>query len=218
MEVNVCIPVLNRYDLLVKCIHSAERGAVKPERYWIYDNGNKFNLEDYKDIAEKITIFSPGLNRGTAKSWNWFINNIPEFRVVCNDDVEFYEDTIEILLAAYTQDAVIYPAGVPSANSFSCYVLPDKVVELVGLFDEMISPNYAYFEDNDYHRRMIKEGIELRGIAGCRIDHSNSSTLQRFTSLERRRHHNNFSRARTNYVRKWGGTPGEEKFDTPYNI
>jgi GT2 family glycosyltransferase len=215
MRVTICIPTLNRYDLLEKCIGSLKNSTIKPDGVFLIDNGGKY--EERANVHIPISVHTPKENMGVAASWNWFMKNVPEKRIICNDDITFFEDTLEVLLKADNGESVFFPAGAPAANSFSCFLIPDKVIEIVGFFDETISPGYAYFEDNDYHRRMILENIELLGVPNCRIGHKNSSTLNAFTGKQRKEHHVKFGAAARNYAKKWGGSVGNEKYKTPYN-
>ena len=43
--ISLCVPVLNRYDLLVKLLESAEAGDIKPDKYYIVDNGKKLKRD-----------------------------------------------------------------------------------------------------------------------------------------------------------------------------
>ncbi len=94
--------------------------------------------------------------------------------------------------------------------------MPNNIVNSVGLFDEWISPNYGYFEDNDYHRRMKLLGFDIRPIESAGVIHVGSSTLKNFSPYEEKIHHERFRAARDRYIQKWGGLPGEEKFLTPF--
>jgi GT2 family glycosyltransferase len=214
-EVNICVPTLNRYDMLTYMIISLKESTVPVDRVHIIDNGNRINLKPILKHDIKIRAVAFGHNIGVAASWNWFCENVNEHRIICNDDVEFYPDTIEKMIDAYDENFLTYPNGIPSANSFSCYMLPDKIYSDVGGFDINISPNYAYFEDNDYHRRMRVKGYDIKGIPDCQLGHKGSSTLK-FLPKEYG-HHERFRIAQKNYVKKWGGMPGKEKFNTPYD-
>jgi GT2 family glycosyltransferase len=203
----------------VKALQSAERGILVPDKYFIIDNGGRFERNDfYNSLGDRLEVVNYGQNLGVAGSWNKIIQCTSEIRIISNDDVEFFDDTIKLLVDYFVTDAVIYPAGIPAANSFSCYVIPDNVVEKVGYFDEKISPNYGYFEDNDYYRRMLMNGIHLIGIGNCRLGHSGSSTLNGFIGAEQRNHHLKFKTAEKNYVRKWGGVPGKETLTVPREL
>lgn len=210
------IPVLNRYDLLKISIESAERGNLKPAKYLIIDNGGKFQYDEfYTSLGDRLEIKSYGENLGVAGSWNKICENTSDIRIICNDDVVFFEDTIQNLVRKFDENMVVFPAGIIAANAFSCFIIPDNVLKLVGYFDARISPGYAYFEDNDYHRRMILKNISLIGVSDCMLEHSPSSTLKNFTSSQEREHHRRFKIAQDNYKRKWGGLPGHEDRTEP---
>lgn len=216
MDVNLCIPTLNRYDLIVKCLKSAEAGTLKPVHYFIIDNGTKLTMKDLpQDILDKISLIKPKFNIGVAKSWNWFLDNVEDHILISNDDIEFYEDSIEKLMSGYDENFSIYPAE--GATSFACMSFPRKIINDVGHFDESLSPFYAYFEDNDYHWRMRLKGYDIKDIAGCKVKHVNSGTMKKYTPLEIDMHHIKFREAQARYIAKWGALPPKEKYDVPYN-
>jgi GT2 family glycosyltransferase len=215
MEVSICVPVLKRYDMLIKLIESIEVGHFKPTRYVIVDNGTKIDNYQLPKIAGEYFIQRPGLNAGVAGSWNFFINNFPDIRIICNDDIVFQPDAIENFVNQFDENYMMCPM---LANAFSCFMLPDKVVKLVGLFDEKISPNYGYFEDDDYSRRMSLLGINLKLTNNVRVWHHKSSTLESYTSAERDDHNRRFNIARSNYNKKWGGIPRHETLETPRQL
>lgn len=222
MKLHICIPTLNRYDLLAKLIESIHKSDLLPEAIWIIDNGGHYIMDrlidfvDEKGIERHIVKF--GYNLGVAASWNWFIQHVPEARVIVNDDAEFFPDSLRLMLDAYDPNAIVYPAGSPAANSFSCFLIPDHVVECVGLFDERISPGWGYYEDRDYHYRMVLHGgLDLRGVPNCRLGHFGSATIKALSDGEMAFHNSKFSQATDTYLAKWGGLPHHEIYSTPYN-
>lgn len=138
---------------------------------------------------------------GVAESWNWFIENVPEERVICNDDVNFAPDSLERLVAT-KGDIVSAGCG------FSCFVIRDSCVRKIGLFDESISPGYGYYEDDDYMARLRRGGLHFASI-DCGVAHLVSQTLKSFTEAEMQEHHRKFHIARANFVSKWGMMPGD---------
>jgi len=211
-KVSVCIPTLTAYKELDNCIETIYASTKKVDDIYIIDNGRKLS----KKYGDNVHITRVTSNLGVAKSWNWFINNVPEIRIICNDDVQFYPEAIQTMLESYDENRLVYPNALNNMNSFSCFILPDKIVKDVGLFDETISPNYAYFEDNDYHRRMLLAGYDIKPCDAS-VGHVGSSTLKHFNKFMEEKHHPKFRLARSNYNRKWGGEPGKETFATPYN-
>jgi len=213
--VTLCIPVLNRYDLLVKCINSANNGSMKPDMICIIDNGcTNFHIDE-----DDIFVFHPNINIGVAASWNRFIQMTTGNRIIVNDDIEFNNDTIEKMVKKLEDidfTWVCRPFG--KLNGFSCFGINDAMVEKVGYFDESISPNYAYFEDNDYIYRMKLLGIREEDFdCGAEAGHLTSSTLKAFNNKQMAEHNIKFNIAQNNYIKKWGGLPGNEKYKTPYN-
>lgn len=181
-EINICVPTLNRYDLLDNLIESVTKSLVKVNKVFIIDNGNSIDTNYFcGKYGDLIKINSFGYNLGVAKSWNWFGKFVPQYRIITNDDIVFYPETIGCIIEHSLPDYITYPAMISNMNSFSCFLWNDDIIEKVGYFDETISPNYAYFEDNDYSHRMSKVGIGLNAAHNCPIEHSKSSTIKMFT-------------------------------------
>ena len=210
--INVCIPTLRRYDLLKKLIVSLERGSIKPDHYYIIDNGGGLKLNE----TPRTSIYKPGKNIGVSKSWNWFIKNVPESRLICNDDLIFSQNDLQKLIDNIIPMHITFPKSSGYLNIFSCFILNDDVVNKVGLFDESISPNYGYFEDNDYYRRMELLKVKFKAVLNCNINHVGSATLNSFNQDEKKDHDKRFKTAKANYIKKWGGMPKKETFSTPY--
>lgn len=218
---NVCIPTLNRYDKLKELIDSLTSGSRVPDGIYILDNGGRFDIELLPKLKEdqlKIIYKSTfGTNIGVAGSWNYFIRNVSDIRIICNDDIVFDYDALEQFEKQWSPEYMTWASGAYLTNAFSCFAIPDYVVNKIGFFDETISPNYAYFEDNDYFRRIQLSGMITPVPVLVNVKHSTSSTLKGFTAIEKKEHHRKFKIAKENYIKKWGGTPGNEKYLTPYN-
>ncbi len=199
--IHVCIPVLRRYDCLRDSLKSLERSTV-PYLVHVVDNGR--NDEKMREVGEfHCDVFTPERPLGVAESWNWFIKNIPEERVIVNDDVTFAPDSLERIVATKNDLAWSFEAG------FSCFLIRDACVDVVGLFDEAISPGYAYYEDEDYMMRVNGKGAKpplvTCGHVECGVLHVvQSQTLKAATRKELSEHHRKFMIARMNFAEKWG--------------
>jgi GT2 family glycosyltransferase len=66
---------------------------------------------------------------------------------------------------------------------YQTFVVGDKVVETIGLFDEGLHP--IYFEDNDFERRMNKAGLRVDRLP-LQLGHDNSSTINSDLKLNMR--------------------------------
>lgn len=204
--INVCVPVLKRYDLLRELLLSLKGSSVQPDAVHLIDNGrNVTGLHQATDGTLPLHLFHymiPPKQMGVAESWNWFIQNVPEDRVICNDDITFAADSLKKLTAS--------PADLVWAKGcgFSCFVIRDSCVRKLGLFDEEISPGYGYYEDEDYLQRLDGRGTREPSAAAreadCGIRHLHSSTLKAASHEELMEHHRKFKIAQNNYMRKWG--------------
>lgn len=205
------MPTLNSYSTLWKCVESINNSDIQVTSIQIIDNGG--NL--VHNGQSNVYIYKQSSNMGVAASWNFFIRNIPEIRIICNDDITFETNTIRTMVEGYTPNGLVFPTELGRENAFSCFLLSQNVIDHVGLFDEDISPNYAYFEDNDYAYRMSLMGF---GFSRCNanISHVGSSTLKNYNRASKDAHHKKFRLAEENYKKKWGGIPTSEIYTTPF--
>lgn len=205
--INVCVPVLRRYDLLANLLISLGSSSVKPDAVYIIDNGrcqDKLDAALRRSPVKNVFVDVPEANLGVAASWNRFLQQVPEERVIANDDVTFGPDSLRLLLASRAD--IVWAAG----EGFSCFVMRDSCIEKVGFFDETISPGYGYYEDDDFLQRLDGRGtkppIAVAQNVACGVGHSRSSTLAAATAFETMEHHRRFKIAQRNYMQKWGLT------------
>jgi len=216
--ITVCIPTLNRYDLLERLIESAEAGSVQPDKYLIVDNGGKFNSFG---SHPKVELYVPPRNIGVAASWNWLIRNSQEIRFICNDDIEFASNTLETIVKYFTDKCILFHTRFDRHNNdYSGFLISDYVFNLVGEFDESISPSYGYFEDNDYDFRIyrdfmsrIENGDSFPDYQGIPYEHERSSTIARFSAIQMKEHHEKFKIAKSNFKKKWNMLPDDLPYD-----
>jgi hypothetical protein len=203
VAINICVPVLKRYDLLRRMVQSAQAGNVKPDAYYIINNGRNHQrlMEALGDFDIDAKVHTPTVPKGVAESWNWFIDKVPEERVIVNDDIEFRPNSLELLLASKAD--IVWAKGC----GFSCFALRDSCVQKLGKFDEEISPGYGYYEDEDYLQRLDGRGTKPRNAEAeeveCGIIHHRSSTIEVATHAELMEHHLKFKIAQANYAKKW---------------
>lgn len=201
--INVCVPVLKRYDLLGELLKSLQGSTVDPI-VWIIDNGKDEGQlrAALGNLDTKAAVYTPASPMGVAESWNWFLRNVPEERIIANDDITFAHDSLEKLAASPAD--LIWAKGC----GFSCFVLRDACIAKIGFFDETISPGYGYYEDDDYLQRLDGRGTRDRSAEAdeveCGVVHLKSQTLAVSTPEEVAAHHRRFLIAQRNYMQKWG--------------
>lgn len=202
--ITICVPVVKRYDLLGDLVRSLTTSLMMPTALSIIDNGQRPDkIMEVMRVPLPINIYvhEPERPMGVAESWNWFIAHVREERIIANDDVTFSPESIQRIVE--TKGDFVSPLV---GEAFSCFLLRDSCVKKVGLFDETISPGYAYFEDCDYSGRMVEEGLRITHVdAG--VLHRRSQTLAARSEKEMLDHHRKFMIAQNNYIRKWGVLP-----------
>ena len=211
------VPVLNRYDLLVRMINSID---YEIEHLLVIDNG-RYRLDEQVPFWEAIwendfilndTVLHLPTNLGVAASWNLGIKCFPseEYWTITSADNQFMPGALEALDKASRPDALTLTADFPYYQAFS---VGEQLVQKVGLFDESIYP--IYFEDNDYERRVTHAGFDIVR-ADVKTKHDNSSTIkadEHFMSrnsvtfasnqryFENKKHNDDYSEGRWNLER-----------------
>ena len=169
----VIIPVLNRYDLLERCIESLE----DVETLIVIDNGD--GLPDYfldtiqmRMIAKRRYLWKMPANLGVATSWNLGIKATPHATgwLLLNSDAHFDAMAFHTM-ANDTERADVVQAGVPP---WCCTWISANAVRRVGLFCERFHP--AYMEDVDWERRAKMLGVTF-ATSDAVVHHDNSSTI-----------------------------------------
>lgn len=201
--INVCVPVLKRYDLLQRMVESLRDSTMKVDKVFVINNGkDETRLTRALSTTNIVTdVLLPNTPMGVAESWNWFIQNVPEHRIITNDDITFAPRSIEMLLAP--QADLIWSEG----HGFALFAIRDSCVKKLGLFDENISPGYGYYEDEDYLQRLDGRGTRTPSAIAANAKtgacHEHSATLKTASHKEILEHHRKFKIAQRNYIEKW---------------
>jgi len=201
--IHVCVPVLKRYDLLRKMLLSLRGSTVPIDSVVIIDNGLDAKRLSLAAASCPVPYYVhvPDAPMGVAESWNWFMQNVEEERIIANDDVIFAPQSVERLVT--TEGDLLWA----EACGFSCFVLRDSCIEKLGFFDESISPGYGYYEDEDYLQRLDGRGSRPPSAKALNVEagvqHLRSQTLAVATPAEAQEHHRKFKIAQQNYARKW---------------
>lgn len=217
MTMYLCIPTLNRFDLLTRCIESALAGTVAPDKIYVIDNsaGGYGDRWDIPYHGRVMVHYAPE-NYGVAKSWNLLAGitfNKGAQCIMSNDDIVFAPDTIARLLEVAERTPT---AGIVSAiegQRFSLFWLNRAAYQAIGPFDEAFQ--MAYFEDNDYAWRLKLARWEL-AVAPSAVTHVGSATLAKMTPAQMEHKHAAYAHNQDYFIRKWGGPPHAEIYSTPF--
>ena len=193
---NLIVPVLNRYDLLQRMLSTIDYPI---DHILIIDNGSAYRDHtphlEVNDHVSNVWYLPMPSNLGVSESWNLGIKLFPHHKrwFIVSNDVWFDPGTI--------QQFADLPHGVfgkaSNSPSWQTFIVPDLVIQKVGLWDPNLYP--AYFEDNDFERRMEHHGFHPHAVAP--VNHENSSTIKSDPELNRR-NNDTFQRNRKYYDRK----------------
>lgn len=222
------VPTLNRYDLLERLLRSVDRGTRLPDACLVVDNGGKlleqlkvndWTVQGLPAIGERVIIGKPaaegerGGNLGVAASWNSILQAFPEDLVLLSgDDIVVQPDTIEKMVAAAERSKGLFFVA-NGASSWAFFLQKPELTKKIGYYDEKFWP--AYFEDNDYHRRMLLAGENYELAEGAVVAHDISSTLNSLSPEEKKKFEEEIDKNSRYYGIKWGGPPGHEKLTAP---
>jgi GT2 family glycosyltransferase len=188
------VPILTRPEILYRMLYSIDYPI---DRLVVIDNGRCVDPDriDVNGNIRSVHLISIPSNLGVSGSWNLGIKATPfaPYWLIANFDLVWPPGSLEALDLAARPDALVLSGASPE---WSAFLLGEKVVETIGLFDESFHP--AYFEDNDYQRRAERYGVEIVR-SGIPVRHYNSSTLEAgYASVNSR----TFGANETYYARK----------------
>lgn len=202
------IPTINRKDIFQPFLNQY-RQIWKNKHFLVIDNGKQDLLfpPSYRHTLNVVPF-----NLGVAGSWNQIMrmHNSKGYThsVILNDDVFFSKTPQQITEFIENNPADLYLG----TKAWSVFVLPYDTFYNVGAFDEGFKT--AYFEDNDYMRR-----IYLKKLTVVKDPFFDPDIFNNSMSIKADRSLNiNFEMNKDRYIEKWGGLPGHEVFRTPFDI
>jgi GT2 family glycosyltransferase len=243
MNLAIVIPCMNLWRRYTRpCLDSLNAGY--PHRIILVDNGSTDETceEAGRLVGPSFQHRRYETNSGTARSWNYGIadgfEKGADYVLVLNNDILCHPECInrmarrmqrnDVALAtafdvreevAAPEDVFRIPAdskdGVAESAhpNFSAFALTRDCWETVGTFDEGFFP--AYFEDNDYHRRIVLAGLKAVAHPPAMFYHYGSRT-QNESGASPVVPGDLFEKNRAYYASKWGGPPGAESYATPF--
>lgn len=201
------IPTINQWPLLQTFLpmYAADFPGTT---VYIVDNGAQGIPAD---LAGTV-VYQEEKNIGVAAAWNKLCQRIfyqgHTHAIIANDDVYwgYNEERMHYLLTTYPRD--FYKT---SHDNWCFFVITREMYEKTGPFNEKYWP--AYFEDRDYFRRMKLAGRSIFESVWFdpRILYESQSIKKDNSLLD------NFDKNEGLYIEEWGGKPGWEKWDKPYN-
>lgn len=217
-KIFVGIPVLNRIDLLERCLDCVDLPADV-----LVVNNNTVDAGFYERLtalagSRGLTLWHPEHNLGVAASWNLIVRLGwgwgHEVVFLGSNDTLLRPGTLaaahERLLAAPEDEPLLH------IHAWNFFALHTRAIPRVGWFDENFYP--AYKEDQDYAYRCELAGVRHPDLRApeCGAEHLQSQTIRSDPEYETRNQSTHFAWNLPYYLSKWGGDRGEERFTTPF--
>lgn len=187
----------NCLELTKRAVASVQAQDI-PTEILLIDNGSSDGTGTWaQEQGLFVASFRPQL--GVSAGWNWGLRWLfpqHEYVLVCNNDIELPPWGYKTLLG-YLKLGAEFVTGGSTENrdfltpsdphppihhpDFSCFLISRSAWEKVGEFDERMK---FYAQDNDYHVRAYRTGVELLR-ADVPFYHERSSTLKNAAPEER---------------------------------
>lgn len=221
MKIGIIVPILNQHKLGLEALWS-----VRTNHDW-----EPYIIDNWRNPRCVAASWNEGLTHA-------FDSNC-DFALVINDDVVLspwtIDSQVEYLIDQDKIDADVRmttghavgnegndrqmlnwpepPGEAPFVRGadFACFMMGPELFNEIGLFDENFKP--AYFEDNDYHRRLLLAGYKAEIVTTAPYLHYGSRTQKESGVVNSYQ----FEILKQYYKNKWGGAPGAEIYATPYN-
>jgi len=220
----IAIPVLNRPDLLKRCIDSIDF----PAELLIIDNGKVVpHGWGVPSSIQTVHLETPPANLGVAGSWNMTMDIVfnkgnKDAVLICGNDIQWLPGQLEIFWQ--TWDANRDACFLYAYWSYSTFMVTRKGFDTIGWFDENFA---AYLEDSDHWwrvNRYKKLGVDIKTVdvpvrpVHGESPHWGSSTLYSDPVVAKQVKEGH-ARGWSYYCSKWGGqiAGNTERFDTPFN-
>jgi len=209
------IPILNRDDLLVRCLDAIDldAGVVVINNNSV-DPALSARVESLR--GPNVSIAHQQRNLGVAASWNLLLRearnrNLAQL-IVGSNDTFLCPGALELALQRFRQR----PDAIWHIHAWNFFVAPTAIVETVGWFDENFYP--AYKEDQDYSYRCLLAGVERLDVSSEPLaTHLGSQTIASDEEYAIHNGNTHFNWNLAHYRMKWGGDAGSETYRTPYN-
>lgn len=217
------VPILGNANLLKSALDTLKKNTKKYTIKFFFVNNTRSN-NDRRELFKVFDntdceVFDIKTNIGVSRSWNIILSN-----AVQRNKTPYIFST-DLIFKSNLDNIFDYIEARPDKmhliKAYNFFSVSKNIISEIGWFDNNIHP--AYSEDCDYSYR-IKTRLGNYFIQNTphtpEIIHLGSQTIRSPISDK---NEVNFikessERRQKYYILKWGGTPGNEIYQTPFNI
>jgi GT2 family glycosyltransferase len=231
----VIIPCHNNSALLLEGLKSIMGQDIEVKIFAI-NNGSKDNVAQVlMGLGLEHIVVNAYPQYGVGGAWNYgleYLFSCGAARVlVVNQDIELRPDTYRTLIEQDRDFVTCVSTGDRTISSpdphmprirptrphpdFSCFLIRKDAYGVIGPFDEAFYP--AWFEDNDYHIRAARAGVELVCI-DLPFYHYAAATMKTATDWDAAHYYGPaFLASKERFRSKWGCLPGTKLYEEMCN-
>lgn len=206
----------------------------------IINNFCQPNFKNYlQNLNQKtnIKVINNPQGNSVSAAWNLGLKlgkkNKSEYILTINNDLLFHSQAIDNLVkfARTHSEFILWTAtewpdlrtikkatwdnSFSEHPHFSCFMVSPKITNIVGYFDENLQG--AYFEDNDYHLRILLSGNKAAATTTAKFYHYGSRTANVDEELKIKTKRN-YEYNRAYLKKKWQVDFGKQTFSPPEKI
>ena len=156
----LCVPVLNRYDLLDEMLNSINYPI---DKILIINNGKEEYFNKNKNL--NVIVLKLPSNIGLASSWNLAIKLYPneKYWTFASADIKWQQDSLKKIEQNSNSNSFCLSRSIKSDGSLNeglsaAFSIGENIIKVVGLFDENYYPIYC--EYIDYNFRIKNKNLE----------------------------------------------------------
>ena len=213
MNVHYCLPTYNQPGLLRRAVESALNSDIELAGVTVVDLSPDHYAAGILEGLEGVTVLTMPANIGLGATWNLFFALHDDYIVIGNDDVILEPETLKEMVreAHFSPEALFFGYK----DEFSFFLLKKAAYLQAGPFDPAFWP--IYWEDVCMGYRLKLLGYTPVVVSSARFEHEHSRSMKSLEGDATTLFWKRFSRNRSYYEDKWGGTRGEEAYALPFN-
>ena len=217
MKKFIFIPVVNNFDLLEKAVRSVKPGLY--DEYIIFNNSEQ-ELPVFIYRGTQFRVWNPEKRMTFRETQNimrsYAIDNQYDYYSFMHNDGEINDDSdIKLIEMA---ESLQEPWGAIFTHYDVFCAFNTNAVNTIGEWGDPLwskEQQSGYYLDNDYYRRLEKNGYKQMQIMGCQVSHFASNTIK--SPEEHKKWEAQQQPVLDHYRKKWGDLPPNEKYEIPFN-
>ena len=232
MKLGMTMVVKDKLDLLKPALESIQTRY--PYQLILIDDHSNEETKAYLRSTPHKVFYDPPID-SLGGRWNlgmWLnMRAGATHLMLMNDDILLRRDCIDRLVERYlaggvdwldSNDIALLGRSIEELETMQpgtddkpglaigCAIASKEVIERVGWFDENFK---MYFEDNDYHTRLVLAGMTAKVYEGALYYHYGSMTIKRADDAGKAKIQAIYNDSLNYFISKWGKPPSRDEVE-----